>query len=43
MAGLLELPSISVDFDGCPGVGLGDDAVLAGNPADPRLASAVTA
>lgn len=38
MAGLLELPSISIDFEGCPGVGLGDNAVLAGNPADARVA-----
>jgi hypothetical protein len=36
--GLLALPSISIYGEGCPGVGLGDDAVLAGNPDDPRVA-----
>lgn len=36
--GVLPLPSALIDAEGCPGVGLGDDAVLAGDPDDPRIA-----
>jgi hypothetical protein len=34
---LLALPNVTIDFDGCPDIGLGD-AVLAGDPTDPGVA-----
>ena len=36
--GLLALPSVVIQGDGCAGVGLGDNAVFAGDPDDPRVA-----
>lgn len=37
MPELLALPNVTIDFDGCPDIGLGD-AVLAGDPTDPGVA-----
>ena len=36
--GLLALPLVPIYGEGCPGIGLGDDTVLAGDPDDPRVA-----
>jgi hypothetical protein len=38
MSGLLLLPSVPLELTACPGTGLGDEAVLAGDPTDRAIA-----